>query len=457
MRFPRISFCLMVAFLLTTLAAYGQTITALYSFPGKNGTGEGPEAAVAQGQDGELYGTTRNGLDGSIFKVSISRAFEQLYSFGAHDGACCPVGGVTLASDGNFYGVAQLGGTSGNGALFKITPSGSYLEVYEFDGKTNGGTPAAPPIQASDGNLYGITDNGFGTGSTVYRYTLAGDFSTIYQFSGAYSRGAPLIQASDGFLYGTTAIGGSTNCGAVFQMSTAGVLLQTVSFPCGAGGAFPGPLIQAADGNFYGTTEEGGVKNQGTIFKMTPDFQLSVLYTFLGHTNNAVDGADPIAGLIQATDGNLYGATAEGGSLGVGVLFRISIDGSYELLDSLNGADGALPEGTLMQHTNGMLYGTASGGGTNKLGTVYQLNLGLGPFITFVAASGQAGRTVQILGQGFTGATSVTFNGVPATFTVASPTFLLATVPSGATTGPVVVTTPDVTLTSNVNFVVKVR
>jgi uncharacterized repeat protein (TIGR03803 family) len=435
--------------------AHSQTVTALLSFPGQNGTGAGPEAAVTQGRDGELYGTTRNGIDGSIFKVSTSRAFEELYSFGIHDGGCCSVAALTLAGDGYFYGVTQLGGSTGNGSLFKISPSGSYTEIYEFDGKTNGGTPASAPIQASDGNLYGITDNGFGTGSTVYRYTLSGSLSTIYQFSGAYSRDAPLIQASDQFLYGTTAIGGSANCGAVFQMSTAGVLLQSVPFLCNAGGSFPGPLMQASDGNFYGTTTEGGVKNQGTIFKMTPDFQLSILYTFLGQSNGGVDGADPLPGLIQATDGNLYGATTEGGSFGEGTLFRISTDGTYELLYSFGGSTGVFPEGNLMQHTNGMLYGTASKGGAKKLGTVYQVDLGLSPFIALVRYTGRVGQPVQILGQGLTGSTGVAINGIAATsFKVVSDTYMTAVIPSGATTGPVVVTTPNGTLTNNHNLLV---
>jgi uncharacterized repeat protein (TIGR03803 family) len=434
-------------------AARGQTITVLQSFPGQNGNGEGPQAPVAQGRDGELYGTTLNGLDGSIFKVSTSRLFQQLYSFGSFNGGCCPVAGMTLASDGNFYGTAQLGGSIGDGSLFRITPDGSYTDLHDFEGKTDGGEPSSPPIESSDGNLYGITENGFGTGSTVYRYTLSGNFTAIYQFSGAHG-GAPLIQASDGFLYGTTAGGGFANCGTVFTMSTAGILLHSAPFTCGAEGAFPGygPLLQASDGNFYGTTLEGGVNNQGTIFKMTPDFQISTLYRFLGHSNGAVDGADPLGGLVQATDGNLYGATAEGGSFHAGTLFRISTDGTYQLLYSFGGPTGTLPEGTPMQHTNGMLYGTAYGGGANKFGTVYQLDLGIAPFITFVRPSGNVGQTVQILGQGLAGSTSVTFNGVAATFTVPSPTFMSATIPSGATTGPVVVTTPTATLTSNRNF-----
>ena len=164
-------------------------------------------------------------------------------------------------------------------------------------------------------------------------------------------------------------------------------------------------------------------------------------------------GPSPVAGLIEATDGNLYGTTLNGGSAGSGTLFRISFSGAYEMLYSFNGATGIAPGGTLMQDTNGMLYGTAGGGGVHRHGTVYQVNLGLGPFITFVQPTGAVGQTAQILGQGLTGTTSVTFNGIPATsFTVVGPTFLLAVIPTGATTGPVVVTTPTATLTSNHNF-----
>ena len=437
---------------LSTHLAQGQTVTTLYSFTGQ--PAEYPqEVMLAQGRDGQLYGTTTDGgIDGSIFKVSTSRIFTQLFSFDNTDGDV-PGEGMTLASDGNFYGVAPDGGNSGNGVFFKITPNGTFTPIYYFTGGADGANPFAPPIQASDGNLYGATTNFSGTGSTVYKYTLSGNFSTIYQFNGAKTE-APLIQASDGLLYGTTGNGGWASCGTIFKMTTAGILLQVYPFPCKTGGAFPSnaPLLQASDGNFYGTTIEGGVKNQGTIFKMTPDFQVSILYTFMGHTQSIVDGASPGAGLLQATDGNLYGTTFKGGSIGTGTLFRISTNGDYQLLSSFAGATGTNPQGTLMQHTNGMLFGTAPGGGAKKLGTVYKVDLGLGPFVTFVQPTGKVGQTVQILGQGFTGTTSVTFNGVAATFTVPSPTFMLATIPSGATTGPVVVTTPTAALTSNRNF-----
>ena len=447
------TFMFLVFLLLVVNAAFGQTVSTVYSFTGQ--PAEVPQAVMlAQGRDGQLYGaTTDDGIDGSIFKVSTSRIFTQLFSFDNTDGDV-PGQGMTLANDGNFYGAASFGGSGDNGVLYEITPSGTYAIIHEFTGG-DGTNPFAPPTQASDGSLYGTAESSSAGGATVYKYTpSSGDFSIIYQFADA-EIGAPLIQASDGFLYGTTFNGGWANCGTIFKMSTAGNLLQSVPFSCSGSAATPsfGALLHASDGNFYGTTIGGGVQNQGTIFKMTSDFQLSVLYTFLGHSKGIVDGAVPTASLIEATDGNLYGTTLNGGSAGSGTLFRISFSGAYEMLYSFNGATGIAPGGTLMQDTNGMLYGTAGGGGVHRHGTVYQVNLGLGPFITFVQPTGAVGQTAQVLGQGLTGATSVTFNGIPATsFSVVAPTFLLAVIPTGATTGPVVVTTPTATLTSNLNF-----
>jgi len=229
-----IAFLMMSA--LFVVPTHSQTITPLYSFSNQTNSGSPQEVALVQGRDGELYGTSLgndNDFSGSIFKVSVSRVFKELYSFSTSN-ACCPGEGMTLASDGNFYGVAPDGGNEGNGLLFKIAPNGDFTALHYFTGSSDGANPFAPPIQASDGNLYGTTGNGV-SGATVYKYTISGSFSTIYQFSGAYV-GAPLIQASDGFLYGTTANGGWAQCGTIFKMSTAGALLRSYPFPCKAGG-----------------------------------------------------------------------------------------------------------------------------------------------------------------------------------------------------------------------------
>jgi uncharacterized repeat protein (TIGR03803 family) len=191
---------------------------------------------------------------------------------------------------------------------------------------------------------------------------------------------------------------------------------------------------------------------------MTPGGRVTTLHSFDG-----TDGSNYKGGLVQATDGNFYGTTFGGGANGYGTLFKITPGGTLTTLHNFDGTDGAHPYGSLLQATNGTfygttsycnLYGTPSGCGCPTLGcgTVFSLSVGLGPFVTFLPAARPVGGVVQILGQGFTGATGVSFNGTAATFTVESDTFLTATVPAGATTGFITVTEPDGTLTSNKIF-----
>jgi uncharacterized repeat protein (TIGR03803 family) len=235
-------------------------------------------------------------------------------------------------------------------------------------------------------------------------------------------------------------------------VSQSGTLRHTFSFNCTSDGevAYP-PIVQASDGNFYGTTlQAGSTSSGGTIYELSTTGLFSVLYDFGSDTTA---GETPTAGLTQATDGNLYGSTTAGGEFGVGTIFQLTPDHSYTAIYNFaNSGDGS-NSSTLMQHTNGKLYGTTTYGGAFGLGTVYSLDMGLGPFVTFVRPTGKVGQTAQILGQGLTGSTGVTFNGVPATsFSVMSDTYMTAVVPPGATTGPVVVTTPSGPLTSNVSF-----
>jgi uncharacterized repeat protein (TIGR03803 family) len=252
-----------------------------------------------------------------------------------------------------------------------------------------------------------------------------------------------------------------TNCGTVFRLSTSGTLSYDYSFPCGAGGAFPfGGVVQGSDGNLYGVTEIGGNdylgEGAGTVFKVDQNGVVSVLYIFPGFPREDV----PVGGLMQATDGNLYGTTIEGGSANYGTLFQTATTGAAKELYHFPGygENPALRAGFL-QHTNGILYSTTSEGNAYHnnndaaWGSVFSLSMGLGPFVSFVRPTGRVGQIAQILGQGLTGATSVTFNGVAATkFRVVSDTYMTAVVPAGATTGAVVVATPTRNLTSNVSF-----
>jgi uncharacterized repeat protein (TIGR03803 family) len=158
---------------------------------------------------------------------------------------------------------------------------------------------------------------------------------------------------------------------------------------------------------------------------------------------------------VQATDGKLYGTTEIGGTSGLGTIFKITLDGKlttlYQFTGTPSGGNNNVYAG-LVQATNGHLYGTTEQGGTSGEGTVFRLCVGLCPFVTALPASAQAGAAVRILGTNLTGATGVTFNGVAATFTVASASEIDTTVPAGATSGTIAVTKPGGTLLSNVSF-----
>jgi len=447
------------ALLATTIlmAALGsaQTVQDVVSFTGNNSLGN-PGATPAEGRDADLYGTCPDpkGTAGSIFILTPSGATRPFYKFNFTAGAD-PAGGLMLATDGNFYGTAAGGGGSGTyGVLFRISPEGTYTVLHNFLGGADGAGPFAAPIEATDGNFYGTTSGAAGIfPSTIYKYTPSGTFTTIYQFTKAQggSIGTPLIEGSDGNLFGTAFDGGASDNGSIYELSTSGALLYNYSFPGGKGGANTfGPLVQASDGNYYGTTFYGGnFIRYGRVFRMDRKGVVSTLYSFTG----LEDGANPSGGLIQATDGNLYGTTSARGTNGYGTVFQISTSGKFKALYSFSAAIGENPGPPPLQHTNGLFYGSLPFGSTYGYGAIYSLDMGLGPFITFVLPTGKVGQTAEILGQGLRGTTAVTFNGVTATsFSVKSDTYMTAVVPSGATTGPVTVTTPSGTLTSNKNF-----
>jgi uncharacterized repeat protein (TIGR03803 family) len=215
-------------------------------------------------------------------------------------------------------------------------------------------------------------------------------------------------------------------------------------------------VIQGSDGNLYGTTWMGGFNNVGEVFTITPYGTLAVLHAF----NQNVDGVGGYAGLVLATDGYLYGTTQGDGSVlnGCGNIYRITPSGSFAMLYSLpdDGSQGCHPETTLLQHTDGLLYGTTIAGGTSNQGVFFSFDIGTARFVTFLPAARQVGHTVEILGQGLAGTSAVSFNGTPATtFNVYADTYMTAAVPNGATSGFIQVTTPSGTFTSNKQFQVK--
>ncbi len=327
------------------------TLTVLHNFCVTYPCADGiaPYAALVQGTDGNFYGTAYSGgkfnSGGTVFKITPAGALTALYNFCSQTNCADgrqPYAGLVQGTDGNFYGTTFEGGASDHGTVFKITPGGALTTLYSFCALRNcidGIGPYAGLVQATDGNFYGTTYEGGAVDyGTVFKITPAGTLTTLYSFcsktncADGYIPYATLVQATDGNFYGTTTQGDGAygNGGTVFKITPSGALTTLYSFCAQAGctdGTVPqSVLVQATDGNFYGTTQEAGGTNCannpnhcGTVFKITPAGELTTLYRF-----DYSDGKWPIAGLVQATDGNFYGTTYTGGANGDGTVFRLS-------------------------------------------------------------------------------------------------------------------------------------
>jgi uncharacterized repeat protein (TIGR03803 family) len=337
------------------------TETVLYSFTG-GADGAVPEADLIRDAAGNLYGTTVYGgacaLDtrgcGVVFKLSPTGAFTVLHTFtGGLDGGN-PYAGVTRDAAGNLYGTTVSGGAHRfGGVVFKLSPSGTETVLYSFTGGADGAEPYADVIRDAVGNLYGTTIVAGVSPvccGTVFKLSPRGTFTVLHSFTGA-DGSAPVAgltqDTATGNFYGTTNSGGSAcfspgGCGVVFELircdtAASGYELKVLhSFTGGADGALPfAGLVRDSAGNLYGTTRYGGSTacppyfdfgQCGVVFKLSPTGAETVLHSFTG-----ADGANPSAGLIQDTAGNLYGTTGFGGAacsydnaITCGVVFRLA-------------------------------------------------------------------------------------------------------------------------------------
>ena len=479
----------------TAAASPAQTFNSLFSFDGTDG--EYPFAALVQATNGDLYGTASTGGSnfgfGTVFKMTPGGILTTLYTF-CSNGLVCPDGqypsngALAQATNGDIYGTTTNGGANYGGTLFSITPGGTLTTLWTFCSLSkcaDGDQPAAGLVQATNGDLYGTTQyGGAADGGNVFKITPGGALTTLYAFcsqpgcaDGSWPQ-ASLVLATNGDLYGTTTTGGATNDGTVFKITPSGTLTTLHSFCAGnsctniEGSSPAAALIQAANGDFYGTTVGGGAHNYGTVFSVTPTGTLATLYNFCSQTNCA-DGQSPWGSLVQATNGDFYGTTQEGGDNNNGTVFKITPGGTLTTLYSFAGTgcgegangcpDGQWPYAGLVQDTNGDLYGSTRFGGIgdcnaggpppDNCGTIFRL-VGLGPFASLTPRTGKQGASIEIFGQGFSSASVVKFDGVAAASTTRESTFISATVPAGALTGKVTVTTGATTLTSNTAFLV---
>jgi uncharacterized repeat protein (TIGR03803 family) len=372
-----------------------------------------PYAGMIFDKAGNLYGTASSGSPagvkcdvkygcGSVFMVTPSGKERVLHAFKGYsrDGSV-PFGGLITDSAGNLYGTTGEGGAYDWGTVFEMTPKGKETILYSFRGPNNdGGGPEGNLVMDSSDNLYGATFAGGVEGcfeeggcGIVFKLAPGGTETVMHIFQGSSSdggnpRGGVIIDQA-GNLYGTTFMGGASNLGTVFEISSSGAETILHSFAGGSDGANPqAGLVMDTSGNLYGTTEGGGgTANSGTVFEITPEGIETVLYAFQGKAGGKYPGID--AGLILDAAGNLYGTTTAGGACKdtsrCGVVFELAPDGTETVLHSFDARPlGAAPSGTLLMSQKGDLFGTTFGGGrlcpgqethSNGCGTVFKLTI----------------------------------------------------------------------------------
>jgi uncharacterized repeat protein (TIGR03803 family) len=407
---------------LTVVASTNSPLTTLYTFRG--GDGSSPNGLV-QGNDGNFYGTTEYGGAytneyseglGTVFKMTPLGTLTTLYSFSGIDGAI-PAAGLAQGANGNFYGTTEYGGEyydrDGDtfGTVFKITTNGMFTSLYSFSGG-DGANPDAGLVQGANGNFYGTTSYGgvdyYLDDGTVFKITANGSFTSLISFSGSDGIGPEggLVQGTDGNFYGTTEYGGTHGLlydgyGTVFKMTTNGTLNTLYSFTGGSDGANPvAGLVQGADGSFYGTAEYGGTNGSGTVFKIMTNGTFTSLHSFGG-----IYGENPAAGLVQGADGNFYGTAENGGANDAGTVFKMTPGGVLTLVYTFTGgSDGAHPNSALVQGTDGNFYGTTSSGGAYGNGAIFRLSLVSPPAPVFQSVT-EADGTIALTWSALAGQT----------------------------------------------------
>jgi uncharacterized repeat protein (TIGR03803 family) len=346
-----------------------------------NGTPSTPYAPLHLGKDGALYGVSYRGGTGNlgtIYRFKPGIAFDVLHGFsGSADGGS-PYDGVTQTSDGTMFGAAGTGGASNAGATFKYSMSGGFSMLSSFSSNT-GIVPYGNPVAFADGYLYGVTSTGGASqAGTIYRMTTSGALTPVHHFNGTSHGKTPYgrLLHANGLIYGTTSSGGSNSGGTLFSYHPATDTFRILRAFAGPDGKNPyAGLAKGGDGRLYGVTYGGGKFGYGVIFAFDPDSEsFTTLFSFA-----STNGAHPYGTLLDGGDGRLYGTTAYGGASNRGTVFSVAKNGTgFTVLHSFNGSNGSYPRAGLVEGSDGKLYGTTPFGGSANSGLIYSIAAGGG-------------------------------------------------------------------------------
>lgn len=372
----------------------GQTnYQKIASFGAGSLTGSNTFGALIE-RGGRLYGTTRLGGSaggssggGTVFGLNqdgtdtaVLHSFAVGFQTNATDGVN-PIGPLLNGSDGMLYGTTPQGiAAATDGTIFRLGTNGSgYAIIYTFSNAvdaTTGRFPGPKLAQDANGKLYGFTAiGGANDYGTIFRVNGDGSgFSAVYHLSDSTVDGvADFFLSGDGMLYGASYFGGSDGSGTLFKVSTNGTGFMVLRHFSGSGGDGSDPrLTEGSDGRLYGTVYNG--LSLGVVFRIDKNgANYTVLHTFAGGPD---DGAYPY-GVIEGTNGMLYGVTFSGGGDDAGTILKLNKDGSgYSVLHHFrsSGGDGRYPETTLVQGSDGAFYGKTTEGGDADAGVVFRLS-----------------------------------------------------------------------------------
>ncbi|MBX7207838.1 MAG: hypothetical protein K1X78_05995 [Verrucomicrobiaceae bacterium] len=397
-------------------------LTTLFAFDDTNGAG--PTAKLIEGSDNALYGTTSSGGSGGfgvVFKITTGGVFTKLVDFSGTAGAArgSVPHGLMLHADGNFYGVTQGGGTNGFGTVFKMTPAGVITTLLDFTGTTGTRPGAEPlgPLVASGSLLYGVTRIGGTAGlGVIFEVSTAGAWRSLGEFSGTTGTRAgsnpagALFLNVDGALYGTAEFGGTNSFGVAFKITTAVSPVYTVlrHFADPTGSQPTGAFVRGADGLLYGATAFGGTSGLGTLYKITTTGTHTVLANFTGETG-ATPGSSMRGGLVVGADGAFYGVSTSGAAGNLGSFFKVTSAGVFTALSSLSLTQGWMPSGAPVASGSGSLLFPVAAGGANGGGNVMSVTT-----TGVVSVAAALGGTLGTFPDGGLRAAGSTFYGVTA-------------------------------------------
>jgi len=378
--------------------------------PNISALGGAPLGSLTLAGNGKLYGMTNyggaNGY-GVLFEYDpATSTYTNKFNFNNTTGSY-PYGSLNLASNGKMYGMTNQGGANSFGVLFEYDPATStYVKKLDFNNTTNGAGPKGDLTQAGNGKMYGMTNYGGASGMGVLfeydpatsTYVKKLDFNNT---TGTYPNGS-LVVAANGKVYGTVG-GGANNNGVLFEYDPA-TSTYTKKFDfISANGSNPGSSLSlATNGKLYGLTQDGGSLSDGVLFEYDPASS-----TFTKKLDfNLTDGESPLGSLAQASNGKLYGTTNGGGATGNGTLFEFDpATAMYTKKVDFIGENGLSPEGSLVLAANGKMYGMTSDGGTNNAGVLFEYDPATSVFIkkldfNYTTTGGNPNGSLVLAGNG---------------------------------------------------------